>query len=437
MEFHDVLHGSFDLGLGENYDLIKDLLACPELQRLRHMRQMNFDVPSIQELGTSKRLPHSVGVAYLTERLSLKWLSNSSDKKALLAAALLHDAAIPPYGHLVETYLKRRHPDFSHESILEELLLGTYHWSNKYHQLLPGQSLSVGAILDRHCIDRHKVLEIVRPNSGEVSAISADIDLDNIDNIHRMAVMMGWKGVKNNIQALITHTKLGNDLSLTFDNEAEKYICMWQTFRQRLYTLIIADPTSVAHNAFQSRLVQTAIENEIITPELWFLNEPIFEERLRNNLVTKDMGLQVLSGSRYALIDYIWFKSLIAPPHKDWANMEEILRPKLPELGANQYYFFWVEKKLVCRAVSYKTTDGKHVNLGQNSASLFIAKIHTDSDRGSLRKSKKSEKEEWRESVEEIVRNTVGQWNYNVAYPENYNGDYFSASEKNKQLGLY
>nr|QVX12497.1 HD domain-containing protein [Pseudomonas congelans] len=57
---------------------------------------MNFDVPLIQELGRSRRLPHSIGVTFLAVELAHKSNLNLNDTKALLAAALLHDAAIPP-----------------------------------------------------------------------------------------------------------------------------------------------------------------------------------------------------------------------------------------------------------------------------------------------------------------------------------------------------
>jgi len=70
MEFHDVLHGHIVIERSDIIDLIKKLLDTTELQRLRNMRQMNFDVPLIQELGRSRRLPHSIGVAYISLQLA-------------------------------------------------------------------------------------------------------------------------------------------------------------------------------------------------------------------------------------------------------------------------------------------------------------------------------------------------------------------------------
>jgi len=365
VKFYDVLHGQFDLGLGDNAQLVQDLLECPELQRLRHMRQMNFD-------------PHSIGVAYLAEKLSSQYLSSAADKKALIVAALLHDAAIPPYGHLVEYYLKKEDKSFNHEVILEALIHGDYHSGNTHHQLLPGASLKVADTLNRHKVDQKKVLSLVRPITGSSSAISADIDLDNIDNVHRMAILMGWNGVKKNIKDLIAATKINQKMALTFEATAKQQIEQWQDYRQKIYTFIIGNPLCVAHNAFQSKLVQLTIENRIITTEGWYITEPEFEEEIRKNKALEKMGGQLLAGPNYALIDYVWFKSFGKAPIEDWGNIESKIRPLLPELGNNHDYFFWVEKKLICREISFNTSNGQEGKLGTNSISLFISKVHTD-----------------------------------------------------------
>ena len=116
MEFHDVLHGHIRFNDGDELSaLLSDLINSPEINRLRNMRQMNFDVPLIQELGRSRRLPHSIGVAYIALKQAEKSGLSHSQSKTLLAAAMLHDAAIPPYGHLVESEFKSIRADFKHD----------------------------------------------------------------------------------------------------------------------------------------------------------------------------------------------------------------------------------------------------------------------------------------------------------------------------------
>ena len=69
MLFSDHLHGTIDFRGTPYENLIFELLGCPEVQRLRHMRLMNFDVPYIQDLASTKRLPHSIGTCYLAYRI--------------------------------------------------------------------------------------------------------------------------------------------------------------------------------------------------------------------------------------------------------------------------------------------------------------------------------------------------------------------------------
>src|SRR3954449_3534354 len=187
MIYWDLLHGTIDFGKGTHADLLADLLATPEVHRLRHMRLMNFDVPYIQDLATAKRYPHSVGTCFLAQQLLAKSYLSDYQSRALLAAALIHDIGILPYGHLVETMLRKRNPAFSHESLVRQILHGTYHPTNTYHQILLGQSLQVSRILEKHHLDPENVLRLIAPTKGDQTAISSDIDLDNIDNIHRMA----------------------------------------------------------------------------------------------------------------------------------------------------------------------------------------------------------------------------------------------------------
>jgi len=123
MEFHDVLHGFIRLGLPFNRSLLEELLVSPEVERLRNMRLMNFSVPLIQELASAKRLPHSVGVCFLAQEIAKRCLGSEKKVSTLMVAALLHDAAIPPYGHLVEATLRKEHPKFDHSEILRRAAL--------------------------------------------------------------------------------------------------------------------------------------------------------------------------------------------------------------------------------------------------------------------------------------------------------------------------
>ncbi len=106
MAYHDIIHGQIDFGYGAEGSLVHDLLGCPEVERLRHIRLLNFDVPVLQELATSRRLGHAIGTCYLTAAFCSRSFIPPDQRKMMIASALLHDIGVPPYGHLVEAALQ-------------------------------------------------------------------------------------------------------------------------------------------------------------------------------------------------------------------------------------------------------------------------------------------------------------------------------------------
>ena len=436
MEFHDVLYGPIQIGMPFNQDLLSELIRSPEVERLRNMRLMNFSVPLIQELGSSKRFPHSVGVCYLAQKVGSGSLKSERDLSELMVAALLHDAAIPPYGHLVEVTLRKSHPGFDHEAILGQLLDGTYHATNIHHQIVPGRTLKVGKILHKYKIDPTRVLELVKPRPGKQSAISAQIDLDNIDNVHRMAHLMGWEGAKENLLGLIDSMRINSKLQIEFKPKSISLIRYWQDIRQKLYTLIIGHPECVAQNAFQSDLVKAAVESGVIIPDTWFINEPTFEAELRANKQTRALARQLISGSEYRLLDYVWFTGLEQSRGIDWKTVDEQVKNRLPALNSHEHYFTWVESGLISRPVDALMSNGERKRVGRKSQSFMIALVHTRTDSLRPQPLSRSKKDRWRNLVREAFQSIVGDWEGSIVYPESYSGDFFAAPTGVSQLGL-
>src|ERR1700760_2838595 len=94
LSFFDVLHEEMAFSSEPLGKLVADLITCPEVQRLRAMRLMNFDVPFIQDLASCKRFPHSVGAAYIAYSLVRRSFLSPNRAMAVVAAALLHDIGI-------------------------------------------------------------------------------------------------------------------------------------------------------------------------------------------------------------------------------------------------------------------------------------------------------------------------------------------------------
>lgn len=394
------------------------------------MRQMNFDVPLIQELGRSRRLPHSIGVTYLAVELAHKNNLSIKETKELLAAAILHDAAIPPYGHLVESELKRVDSKFNHEETLSKMIRGEL---GNYLEIVSGKSLELETILRKHDVDQDAVIDLVCPKNGKHSAISAGIDLDNIDNVHRMAAMLGWDNAKENVRKIQKGMKLNGKKGLSFDKNSVEPLKKWLDFRQRIYTMIIAHPECIPYNALQSDMVRLAVSEKIITPENWYTTEPEFEEKLRNNISTSSLANQLISGCDYQLIDYVWFKNFRSPVKRKNGDIVEFLLDNVESPTSDTGYFVWNEKGLVSRKIEVHIYDDKKICLGDDSISCMVALIKKTTGKPKI---KKSELLEWRKNVAASFCEFLQVDFFEADFPETYTGSFYTETDELK-LEIY
>jgi len=86
--------------------LIRDLLACPEVQRLRRIRQLGFSFVTYPG-AEHNRFSHSVGTADLMRQALLHLRAqrvrlSRLEQDGALAAALVHDVGHGPFSHCLE-----------------------------------------------------------------------------------------------------------------------------------------------------------------------------------------------------------------------------------------------------------------------------------------------------------------------------------------------
>ena len=436
MLFWDVVHQTIDLRAANLDGLLAALISTPELQRLRHMRLMNFDVPQIQDLATAKRFPHSIGTCYLASWVGQRSNLSPYEFRVFVTAALIHDVGILPFGHLVETVLRRNNPGFSHEELVKDILFGTYHPTNIYHQIQTGRSLHLASVLREYGIDPTDVLALIHPK--EKSAIAADIDLDNIDNIHRMAAFLGYPGVRANVEMILRGAFIKKQYQLVFSGEALGAIGFWHNLRESIYTRIIAHPECVSYNAWLRDLVECAVQNRLIDKTNWFINEQDFEYVLLEDPKTRNLAEQLETGCAYRLLDYVWFYSTGTPPVTPWSTVEKSLANSLPPPVNGAQYFLWAENGLISRAVRVSIDDCRECkSLGSDSVSFLVALVYKRT-KGNFRSPQNTEPQKaWRKMVVEAARSEFGEWEFRLMFPETYEDEELKWADKTKQLALF
>ncbi|NHN60397.1 MULTISPECIES: HD domain-containing protein [Halorussus] len=149
-------------------DLAADLLDTPELQRLRHIKQLST-VRLVYPSANHTRFEHSLGVYHLAREACSQFDVDADRAKAVRAAALLHDAGHGPYGHQTEGIIERR--------------LGRHH--DEVGDLLGAGRLA--EVLESHDLDPAEVADLVAGEGRLGQLVAGELDVDRMDYLVRDA----------------------------------------------------------------------------------------------------------------------------------------------------------------------------------------------------------------------------------------------------------
>lgn len=160
-----------------------ELLDCPEVQRLRRIRQLGLSHLTYPGAEHS-RLSHSLGVIHLTlealEHLDSECPSACTDeaRESLLAAALLHDVGHGPFSHVSEVCLGLDHEAWSCRIVRDP--------ETRVHQVLRRRNADLP----------ERVVALVGGDDSRVplwqkSLLSSQLDVDRLDYLRRDSLFTG------------------------------------------------------------------------------------------------------------------------------------------------------------------------------------------------------------------------------------------------------
>ncbi|EJN59177.1 HD domain-containing protein [Halogranum rubrum] len=144
------------------------LLDTPEVQRLRHIKQLGT-VRLVYPSANHTRFEHSLGVYHLASQALSHLGIEGTLAERLRAAALLHDVGHGPYSHNIEA-LTFRHTGKYHDDVDELLARG-----------------EVGDVLRDHDLDPAAVAELVAGDGQYGQLVSGELDVDRMDYLVRDA----------------------------------------------------------------------------------------------------------------------------------------------------------------------------------------------------------------------------------------------------------
>lgn len=158
--------------------VIWDLIAAPEFQRLRRIKQLGTTNLTFHGAEHS-RFNHSLGVYEIVRRILYNFKDrphwDNEERLLCLCAALLHDLGHGPFSHSFEKVFK-----LDHEHFTQEIIVGNTKVNEILEKVQRGFSRKVADVIAKTYKD-----QLV------VSLISSQIDADRMDYLQRDAYYTG------------------------------------------------------------------------------------------------------------------------------------------------------------------------------------------------------------------------------------------------------
>lgn len=280
MYIYDCLYGKMEFSKKE--------IACmisPEMQRLREVRLGNINSLFLTGSANINRFEHSVGTAYLAKMniLANKGTFPSHYKKSFVFAALFHDLANGPFGHSYEYIMERQgfNPEKSIGDVIFGRRTGSHRKVNTCEPFYLGEQNELSSILKRDEIN--DVDDIVQGNNKECSKIlSSDIDIDNIDNVYRMAYHMGIV-VNKRIPLELAKGIVCRDDEIFFKDVAIPYLYDWYETRSKVYKLLLYNPEDFSAKCMLSEVMDYVLQKKPSSVKWQYTDDELIQAFLKNN----------------------------------------------------------------------------------------------------------------------------------------------------------
>jgi HD superfamily phosphohydrolase len=274
--------------------IIKKLLDCPGLLRLREVHMSSVPFMSFPSFSSVNRYEHSLGVCHLAN-LSSKMLELSiTDSIELMCASLYHDVATPPFAHVTEELLEEFF-GFDHEEYLKNLLIGkTEDIGMEKSQIYLGKGLKLHKIIGGKegreiDLDVFRIADMATGKGKLGPLVKGQVDLDNIDNVIRAATAMGIDiSTGKDAEALSRSFFLPKDSDqIALHKDSLNKLQKWQQTRYVLYDMIYG---AVEDFSLQTMLklairllLETESDNRILSLDWNITDEELVSKRIQQH----------------------------------------------------------------------------------------------------------------------------------------------------------
>lgn len=258
--FLDPLYGEIYLP-----DYVWAVTRAPEVQRLREVRMCNINSVSLVGAASVNRYEHAIGTSHLARVNMEAWPFGVSEEQAwvFVLAALLHDIGTAGFGHSVEYVLGAE--GFEHEDVFEIVCrppgedVGFQYRRATWEPVFFGRQRELRTLLSEDVLQE---IDRLAKGEGELGPlISGSMDLDNIDNVFRLAYHMGvWRGSATPLElAEAVHVEEGR---LKVKESDVAGIEEWLAVRGELYRRLLLNADEFSAKCMLERALEIAQDKE-------------------------------------------------------------------------------------------------------------------------------------------------------------------------------
>ncbi|MBL4898642.1 MAG: HD domain-containing protein [Colwellia sp.] len=314
-------------------DWLTPLIQTPVVQRLRWVALSNIPSLTYPMISGVSRYAHSLGVSHLGEVLATHLQFSDKDRRTLICAGLLHDAGMPPLGHITEEALGSVGICFDHEESLRRILLDE---GRRFHQMPDGEKVGLTEAINKIHADSNEIFETIIGKGRLGEYLASNIDIDNIDNVIRLyrLIFPGDKGYcpESIVREHFSETVAADDCRL-----------VWGSVRKKLYTKLMFSIEDFAQKATMKRVIKAYLELELsesteddVLDSLRFLNDAEFLNKILSRLSGTKQHCSFYSGKFDKIVSYGWVDSI---------EKGELLKLRKTLVDDNYYFDFIPDKR--------------------------------------------------------------------------------------------
>jgi HD superfamily phosphohydrolase len=284
-------------------DLLWNVISTPELQRLREIRLCNINSLCLTGGANINRYEHAIGTAYLAQKCLENWPPlnpiSTFEEKCFLLAALLHDLKSAAFGHTVQ-YIESR-DGFEHEKAFErpESTENGKNYTYKNATLEPVFFHMIRELPSKIKEDEAKLINDIIAGKGKLGPlINSTIDLDNIDNVFRLAYHIGLINSGETPVALAKSLYIKNN-KLTLLESGIPLVEEWYKVRRKLYSFLLLNPEEFSGKCMLTEAIEKAKQKNPKPFNWYHVDYEVLEKLSSISHETNEIISRLMKGDLY------------------------------------------------------------------------------------------------------------------------------------------